>query len=71
MLAHMSDIDDLGGECCSADQRLLLKITIAEDARKSYTPQGIEKGIDFEDFAFRADAHSPRYTPNGDKVRYL
>ena len=35
-------------ECCSADQRLLPKITIAEDAHESYTPQGIEKGIDFE-----------------------
>jgi len=48
-------------ECCSADQRLLSKITIAEYARESYTPQGIEKGIDFENSAFRADAHSPRY----------
>ena len=39
-------------ECCSADQRHLPKITIAENARESYTPQGIDLGIDFAGLHF-------------------
>ena len=45
----MSGIDDLRGACCSADQRLLPKITIAEKERESYIPSGIDVGIDFDD----------------------
>ena len=31
---------------CSADQNLLLRRTIAENMRESYSPQGIDVGID-------------------------
>jgi hypothetical protein len=38
-------------EFVSADQQNLYKMSVAEDVRKSYIPQGIDVGIDMEDSA--------------------
>ena len=35
----------------SADQHFFLSISVVEDERESYTPQGIDVGIDLEGFA--------------------
>jgi hypothetical protein len=38
-------------EFVSADQQNLYKMSVAEDVRKCYIPQGIDVGIDVEDSA--------------------
>ena len=58
----------------NADEQNLLRISVAEDARKSYSPSGIDGGIDFDDDRYTLRnavlAVCPRAQKYGESIDY-